>query len=55
MSTATLTDNFELRVPDEVRETMRLTAGEQFHVIPYAGFPAGLTGLELFSEIVKAM
>lgn len=32
---------------EEIRETL-------VHVVPYAGFPAGLTGLELFSEIVKA-
>jgi 4-carboxymuconolactone decarboxylase len=32
---------------EEIRETL-------LHVIPYAGFPAGLTGLELFQEAVKA-
>jgi 4-carboxymuconolactone decarboxylase len=32
---------------EEVRETL-------LHVIPYAGFPAGLTGLELFQETLKA-
>ena len=32
---------------EEVRETV-------VHVIPYAGFPAGLTGLELLSEVVKS-
>ncbi|HLZ09624.1 MAG TPA: carboxymuconolactone decarboxylase family protein [Chloroflexota bacterium] len=32
---------------EEVRETV-------VHVIPYAGFPAGLTGLELLTEVVKS-
>ena len=32
---------------EEIRETV-------VHVIPYAGFPAGLTGLELLSEAVKS-
>jgi len=32
---------------EEIRETL-------VHVIPYAGFPAGLTGLELFAETLKA-
>jgi 4-carboxymuconolactone decarboxylase len=32
---------------EEIRETL-------LQVIPYAGFPAGLTGLELFQETLKA-
>lgn len=32
---------------EEIRETI-------VHVIPYAGFPAGLTGLELLAETVKS-
>jgi 4-carboxymuconolactone decarboxylase len=32
---------------EEIRETV-------VHVIPYAGFPAGLTGLELLTEVVKS-
>ena len=31
---------------EQVRETI-------VHVIPYAGFPAGLTGLQLLNEVVK--
>jgi bifunctional DNA-binding transcriptional regulator/antitoxin component of YhaV-PrlF toxin-antitoxin module len=37
MSTVTLSDNFELPVPDDVRELLQLKAGAQFRVIPYAG------------------
>jgi 4-carboxymuconolactone decarboxylase len=32
---------------EEIGETL-------VHVVPYAGFPAGLTGLELFQDILKA-
>lgn len=37
MNTVTLSENFELRVPDEVRDALHLSPGEQFRVIPYAG------------------
>ncbi len=37
MNTITLTDNFELRVPDDVRDAMHLKAGTQFRLIPYDG------------------
>jgi 4-carboxymuconolactone decarboxylase len=32
---------------EEIRETL-------VHVVPYAGFPAGLTGLEIFSDVLKS-
>ena len=37
MSTVTLSENFQLPVPDDVRELLHLKAGAQFRVIPYAG------------------
>lgn len=37
MNTAILSENFELRVPDEVLAILHLSPGEHFRVIPYAG------------------
>lgn len=37
MSTVTLSANFEVLIPQAIREALQLTAGEQLHVIPYAG------------------
>ena len=37
MSTATLSENFELRVPDDILQALSLTVGAEFRVIPYAG------------------
>ena len=37
MSTVTLSENFQLPVPDDVRELLHLKAGAQFRMIPYAG------------------
>jgi AbrB family looped-hinge helix DNA binding protein len=37
MSTVTLSENFQLAVPDDVRELLHLTPGTQFRLIPYAG------------------
>jgi len=36
-ATVTLSENFDLRVPEDVRRALNLAAGEQFRVIPYAG------------------
>jgi AbrB family looped-hinge helix DNA binding protein len=37
MSTVTLSANFEVVIPEPIREALHLTAGEQLHVLPYAG------------------
>lgn len=37
MSTVTLSATFQVTIPEEVREALNLTAGEQLHVLPYAG------------------
>ena len=37
MSTVTLSENFQLPVPDDVRELLHLKVGAQFRVIHYAG------------------
>ncbi len=37
MSTVTLSSSFEVLIPQAIREALHLTAGEQLHVIPYAG------------------
>ena len=35
--TVTLSPNYELEVPAEIREALQLKAGEQFRVLQYAG------------------
>jgi AbrB family looped-hinge helix DNA binding protein len=37
MSIVTLSPNFEVVIPEAIREALHLTAGEQLHVLPYAG------------------
>jgi AbrB family looped-hinge helix DNA binding protein len=37
MSTVTLSPNFEILIPQDVREALHLSAGEQFRVVPYDG------------------
>jgi len=37
MSTVTLSPNFEVLIPQDVREALHLSAGEQFRVVPYDG------------------
>ena len=37
MSTVTLTENYDLHVPDEVREALNLKPGEQFSVLLHDG------------------
>jgi AbrB family looped-hinge helix DNA binding protein len=37
MSTVTLSPNFEVVIPKDVREALKLSAGEQLRVVPYDG------------------
>jgi AbrB family looped-hinge helix DNA binding protein len=37
MSTVTLSPTFEVLIPQEVREALHLTPGEQMRVVSYAG------------------
>lgn len=37
MSTVTLSPQFEVVIPKAICEALHLTAGEQLHVMPYAG------------------
>ncbi len=37
MSTVTLSENFEVRVPDDVRAALRLKAGDKLAVFAHAG------------------
>jgi AbrB family looped-hinge helix DNA binding protein len=37
MSTVTLSPSFEVLIPQDVREALHLTPGEQFRIVPYAG------------------
>lgn len=37
METVTLSPEFQLAVPPAVREALRLTPGEKFHVLSYNG------------------
>ena len=37
MSTVTLSPNFEVLIPEDVRQALHLTPGEQLHVMPYDG------------------
>jgi AbrB family looped-hinge helix DNA binding protein len=37
MSTVTLSPSFEVLIPQDVREALHLTPGEQFRVVHYAG------------------
>jgi AbrB family looped-hinge helix DNA binding protein len=37
MSTVTLSPSFEVLIPQEVREALHLTPGEQLRVVHYAG------------------
>lgn len=37
MSTVLLSENFEVRVPDDVREALRLKAGDKLAVFAYGG------------------
>jgi AbrB family looped-hinge helix DNA binding protein len=37
MSTVTLSSTFEVLIPEDVRESLRLTPGEKLHVVPFAG------------------
>jgi len=37
MSTVTLSDNFDVRIPDEVREALHLVPGDQLRVVTFEG------------------
>jgi AbrB family looped-hinge helix DNA binding protein len=37
MSTVTLSSNFEILIPEEVRKSLHLIPGEKLHVVPFDG------------------
>ena len=37
MSTVTLSSNFEVLIPEDIRRALHLTPGEELHVLPYDG------------------
>ena len=37
MGTVTLSPNFEVLIPEDVRQALHLTPGEQLQVMPYGG------------------
>jgi AbrB family looped-hinge helix DNA binding protein len=37
MSTITLSDRFEVVIPEDIRRSLQLIPGEKLHVVPFAG------------------